>query len=169
MCGAGRRVFLCLLWTALCIGAACGDREPPNADLDLDTGESPCPPGLTDCAGTCVDLQTDKANCGACGHWCSDGSCNNGRCECSCGGVGMTLCNTDPCECADTYANPKHCGTCFNACTGGTVCVQGQCTCPPGLTDFSGTCTATDTDAANCGACGVVCGTGEVCRLGACA
>lgn len=35
------------------------------------------------CAGTCVDLDSDVQNCGACGAACGAGqSCRDGRCEC---------------------------------------------------------------------------------------
>ena len=30
-----------------------------------------CDPGLTDCSGECVDLQTSKQNCGECGNVCA--------------------------------------------------------------------------------------------------
>jgi hypothetical protein len=43
---------------------------------------SSCAPGLADCAGTCKNLGTDNANCGACGLACSTGgSCQNGTCK----------------------------------------------------------------------------------------
>lgn len=38
-----------------------------------------CPAGQTPCSGTCVNLSTDPANCGACGYMCS-GDCANGVC-----------------------------------------------------------------------------------------
>lgn len=41
----------------------------------------PCPAGYTKCSITCVDLQTDAFNCGACGNPCMNGtSCINGNC-----------------------------------------------------------------------------------------
>lgn len=41
-----------------------------------------CPPPLTECNGLCVDLQTNKANCGACGTACGGRQrCANGRCK----------------------------------------------------------------------------------------
>jgi hypothetical protein len=40
-----------------------------------------CAVGYTQCALTCVDLQTDPANCGACGHVCPAGvACQDGVC-----------------------------------------------------------------------------------------
>jgi hypothetical protein len=32
-----------------------------------------CPPGQTNCGGTCKDLQADPANCGTCGTQCAEG------------------------------------------------------------------------------------------------
>jgi hypothetical protein len=40
-----------------------------------------CQPGLTDCNGTCNDLQSDNANCGACGNACgATQTCSMGSC-----------------------------------------------------------------------------------------
>ncbi len=51
-------------------------------------GGGTCPSGTTNCAGTCVNLKTDKNNCGGCNNVCSaDKTCSNGACTPS-GGVG---------------------------------------------------------------------------------
>jgi len=39
-----------------------------------------CLPGYTLCAGRCLDLSSDPANCGACGNDCGSEACVNGRC-----------------------------------------------------------------------------------------
>ncbi len=40
-----------------------------------------CSGGLTDCGGTCADLNTDNSNCGACGMPCGAGkTCQSGVC-----------------------------------------------------------------------------------------
>ncbi|RMH40294.1 MAG: hypothetical protein D6689_14200 [Deltaproteobacteria bacterium] len=40
-----------------------------------------CPAGQSDCGGTCVDLATSEAHCGACGAACAPGeTCQNGYC-----------------------------------------------------------------------------------------
>jgi hypothetical protein len=42
-----------------------------------------CKRGTTKCAGACVDLSTDSANCGGCGVVCTGGkSCSAGKCAC---------------------------------------------------------------------------------------
>lgn len=47
---------------------------------------SPCAPGDTDCDGTCVDLENDEDNCGACGNPCAgDEACMGGECMNLCG------------------------------------------------------------------------------------
>jgi hypothetical protein len=51
---------------ATCDGAACGIA---------------CDPGFLACNAACVDLQTDGANCGVCGHDCLGGECTAGQCQ----------------------------------------------------------------------------------------
>jgi len=46
-----------------------------------------CPSGYTDCNGTCVDLNFDGSNCGACGNRCNTSQypglfCWGGKCVC---------------------------------------------------------------------------------------
>ena len=38
-------------------------------------GGTTCPPGLTDCGGTCTDTTTDPLNCGGCTNSCPPGAC----------------------------------------------------------------------------------------------
>ncbi len=77
--------------------------------------------------------------------------------------------------CSDTQIDPLNCGGCGNVCTGGTDCVAGVCTCPPGgactvcpagRQVCAGTCTDITTDPQNCGVCGVACGPGQTCQSG---
>ena len=56
-----------------------GDGAAVDIDHDAAT-VTVCPAGETPCAGTCVDLQTDDTNCGACGSPCALGSCDEGTC-----------------------------------------------------------------------------------------
>ena len=56
----------------------------------------------------CANLQTDRANCGACGHACaSEQTCNSGVCTSSSGGC---VPDTTPVSCAGT------CGPVLNSC-----------------------------------------------------
>jgi hypothetical protein len=62
------------------------------------------------------------------------------------------------------------CGPCgaVVCCSGGRVCYNGRCVCPPGLTDCGGYCADLRNDPYNCGGCGRACSGGEVCDNGAC-
>jgi formylglycine-generating enzyme required for sulfatase activity len=126
-----------------------------------------CPAGgpLTSCGGLCVDTETDRDNCGACGSSCPAGvSCAKGVCACpnggkACGGA-----------CVDATVDRNNCGTCGTRCDAHSVCAGGTCVkCPGTLTGNCGnTCRDLDADATNCGACGVVCPDGVACGGGGC-
>lgn len=62
----------------------CGNScVPGRACTSADAGTCACSSGLTDCDGGCVDVLTDRQNCGSCGHTCPGGqSCWNGTCPC---------------------------------------------------------------------------------------
>lgn len=110
----------------------------------------------TNCAGTCVDLQTSNSNCGGCGTVCSTTggkSCRAGLCECP---AGMTDCNG---TCVSLTTSSTNCGACGNACAAGRTCQASVCGCPAGTLECAGACANVQTDKANCGACGVSCGT----------
>jgi hypothetical protein len=42
--------------------------------------DGPCPVGQMLCGSSCVDLQSDEANCGACSNTCDSRTCVSGRC-----------------------------------------------------------------------------------------
>lgn len=112
-------------------------------------GAGMCTGSSTCCGTTCVDTQTNAANCGMCGMVCPTGrACTAGSCAVAC-----TV-----------------------SCPAGTTCSGAQCLCGTGPsaracsaseTCCSGTCTRTDT-AANCGACGRTCAGSEECCSGTC-
>ena len=84
-----------------------------------------CPQGLANCAGACLDVSLDAANCGACNHACSSlQSCIAGSC-------------VDP-TCSDGLKNGAEtdvdcgggtCSACANGnqCLIGTDCLSGSC------------------------------------------
>jgi hypothetical protein len=126
-----------------------------------------CPSPYIDCSGSCVDLQTDHLNCGACGDACLSGQvCEAGACQNSCLS-GLTLCSG---ACVDLQRDPMNCGSCASRCASDEVCVGGTCVlaCPPGFDDCSGSCRDLQTDRLNCGACDNACGVAEVCDAGVC-
>jgi hypothetical protein len=52
------------------------DASDASDDAPLSCGDG----GLVACGQKCVDLQTDQANCGFCGHDCGTGTCTAGKC-----------------------------------------------------------------------------------------
>jgi len=94
--------------------------------------------GNAACSGKCVNLMTDKQNCGTCGHVCTGGSCSQGKCPslsaclpksnlttCQnyCASQGMTCAGT----CTNPYGSTLVGGITF----GNTTCTQysGTATC----------------------------------------
>jgi hypothetical protein len=83
-----------------------------------------------------------------------DGGCRDGQARC-----GST--------CTSTATDPYNCGRCNLLCPGGTMCRQGACSCPAGLT-LCGTCVDPASDDRNCGHCGNACPSGSKCESGVC-
>lgn len=55
---------------------------PDSSRIETEAGPTGCNSGLADCAGKCVDLAGDAANCGRCGRACGPGStCSASRCS----------------------------------------------------------------------------------------
>ncbi len=107
-CGTG---FLCRSASCACASATA----------------SPCPPIASSRA--CVDLMTDRQNCGACGHVCffashATATCMSGACSVACS-AGYVICGS---ACADTTSDSANCGACDHACPGGMVCTASACT-----------------------------------------
>lgn len=44
-------------------------------------GAGGCGVGKLSCGASCIDVTSDPANCGACGHDCQGGACQGGRCQ----------------------------------------------------------------------------------------
>ncbi|KAL7244231.1 hypothetical protein ACSBR1_016461 [Camellia fascicularis] len=66
-------------------------------------------PGRDYCKKKCVDVRTDRLNCGKCGKKCKYS-------EICCKGA-----------CVNPRDNKKHCGSCDNKCDKGSLCVYGMC------------------------------------------
>ena len=144
--------------TATCVEGVC---TPSEVSCEADPDDPDALP-KTHCWGACVDLASDPANCGACGHACGDKqTCEGGACICP---EGSQVCGD---TCVD-YANDKdNCGTCGHVCGDGQVCEGGACVEPHVLMCF-GKETDILSDVNNCGACLNKCSTGETCTEGKC-
>jgi len=129
----------------------------------------------------CADLDSDPANCGACGDECGAGQiCLAGRCQCE--DVGQGLCDG---VCINVLDDPNNCGRCGNVCAAGQQCAGFTCQAPCDachervnnvcvLRDLDktlvcdGVCVDPKTDSSNCGSCGNVCLGGDTCQDGLC-
>lgn len=120
-CGPPSSSPLCSPGHACCIGAG-GTNECCPVGGTCVNGACACPSGLTDCAGTCVDLNSDPSNCGRCGVRCSSGACQNSQCVCSL--PTPTNCNG---TCTSLFNDPSNCGACGRVCPPWNFCDGGQC------------------------------------------
>lgn len=111
-----------------------------------------CPKGTTFCGGSitmgsevlklgdCLNLNSDRYNCGGCGTACpndvpnAEATCVYGMCNSSCFS-GWGDCNGSPQDGCETHiaSDPKNCGGCGIVCDGiaGQACVDGQCMVEP--------------------------------------
>jgi hypothetical protein len=144
-----------------------------------------CTSGQTLCAGACVDLNTNVAQCGACGRRCALANavagCSAGTCVVAACAPGFADCNGNPadgCE-VNLTSSTANCGGCGRACalTNATAtCSAGACAiaaCDATFGDCNGNpadgCEVNGyTNAANCGACGRACAAGQSCQTGVC-
>jgi hypothetical protein len=114
-------------------GGTSGATSSGGADAGVD-----CPPGQSDCDGTCIDTNEDVNHCGACNRKCSRAgttgtvSCSTGLCEPTCT-ANRADCNKpsapdadDGCD-ANLNTSASNCGSC------GHTCYLGTCngTCQP--------------------------------------
>ena len=161
----------------------CGNKCAPG--VECLGGVCGCPPGQTDCDGTCVDLTTNDDNCGACDfncddhpvgdagalppnmrHGCAASKCTELHCDHRFGTL-WENCNgslTDGCE-ADIGTDPNNCAKCGAKCDPGKSCFDDisnnpgiACQCPAGRTMCGGvTCVDVESDPHNCGSCDYQC------------
>ncbi len=127
-------------------------------------GTTTCSSG-TLCNGACVDLTSDRGNCGSCGAVCEGGKkCNLGYCSCP------SPCVSANGQCANLASDPQNCGACGNVCPPGKVCSGASCVdaCAPEQTLCSQGCASTQSDDQNCGSCGNVCPAAYACSAGVC-
>jgi hypothetical protein len=83
-----------------------------------------CASGTACCNGTCISVNSDPHNCGACGYVCAASApiCNQGTCSgCS---AGATNCFG---VCTNVAFDTLNCGGCGIVCGGGQTCSGGVC------------------------------------------
>lgn len=156
--------------------------EPGSKGAGMSTGAPvpvsavlSCEHGDTLCGSSCVNIFTDKKNCGVCGRACgSQEICLNARCGPACTESGTTLCGD---SCVDLDTDINNCGSCGLECetflpnAKGSLCTNGQCIVSQCKTDYDdcngilsdGCEIYLRLDAGNCGSCGTKCPTGQVC------
>lgn len=132
-----------------------------------------CPAGQTSCDNFCVDLSSNRFNCGACGNSCGEQECSNGVCGQQTCPSGQTLCRNPENEpaCTDLMTDGLNCGACNHQCNGSERCANGTCgqeqSCE--WATCNGQCVNTQTDRFHCGGCGYECPGGQGCYNGRCA
>ncbi len=142
----------------------CGIVCDPDKICEAGTCVS-CPAGKIRCGSSCVDLNTDRNNCGTCGNYCYDASSGGTTC---CAG-----------QCTELQTNETHCGSCGRTCSASQACIGGTCllmpdagvpdiTCRLGQTVCNRMCVSLESDESNCGVCGHACSSGQVCSDGEC-
>jgi hypothetical protein len=132
---AGALVGTAAICVAACSRSSILDEVPTSSPASSSSGSGAAEPscveaGGTICAGRCVQLASDDANCGACGHACApgggcvDGVCASPRCP-----AGLAPCGS---RCVDLANDPASCGACGASCPGWDGCNGGQCipACP---------------------------------------
>lgn len=114
-----------------------GPRDAGQMDASPDEDGGPdCAPGLTECAGECVDLDSSPDHCGACENPCPTppntvALCTDRSCDWECA-AGFADCNGDPvdgCE-IEIASDPLNCGACENSCVNDLAslsCREGSC------------------------------------------
>ena len=98
-----------------------------NTILPNGKSAAPCASGQACCGGPCVDTDTDRTNCGACGHRCAPCHiCQSGQC---------VPAPNNTVDCRNTALQPSDNGGRCTASSGTGVCIDGACSCGFGVYD----------------------------------
>ncbi len=190
-----RSAVLGVVGALVALVTACSDAKPPGDDGEppspvpnVGRGSSPPRPAVMTAteggatpAGCASDLESDPANCGACGNACGGlQQCRSGVCALPCP-TGTVLCDG---TCIEPEHHHRYCGASGGCgkgsgsrgatCAVDEVCVDGTCEldCAGGLvacaSNGGAVCVDVRTNGAHCGTCGNVCPAGTTCRDGGC-
>jgi len=87
-----------------------------------------CGAGMTNCGGTCVNLNTNQDNCGICGNACTYtcGAVTPGFCVCP-GHMAPEFVAVCSGVCTDLLNDRNNCGGCGHVCPSGQSCVFTTC------------------------------------------
>jgi hypothetical protein len=103
-----------------------GGASKDGATVPPDPGV-PCPNGLTNCGGTCVDLKSDPSNCGGCGSACAQPA---GGGTAACVSFQCTVkCEAGDHVCSGVCTSAKSVATCGTSCTPCPTPSNGTATC----------------------------------------
>lgn len=103
---------------------ACEGETPICAPGEPASCQAGCPDPLTECGGSCIDVTTDRDNCGSCGNACEPGqTCESSECASCPDGFGDCDALVEGCE--TSLESNDACGACGVTCVG--VCRQGEC------------------------------------------
>ncbi len=164
---------------------ACGTRcegATPVCDGLTRQCATGCSAGQTRCAGSCVDVQTNRDHCGACDQRCAlanaTAACVAGACAIATCNEGFADCDRNPSNgCEVTLGSAANCTGCGAACSGATPFCAGRtlgCSdgCSGGSTRCGMDCVDVATNTSHCGACNAVCAPRNTatarCEAGAC-
>jgi hypothetical protein len=173
--------FAVMAVAACSLANKAGDPLPESSFSEVPGAKPTCPTGSEVCNQACVDLKSNRLNCGACGTACAaDKDCIMGKCQISCGGTSVR-CGA---KCVDVKDDPLNCGECGKTCPTGantiSLCSAGTCqaSCKPPFKDCDGkpeTGCENDVSASttDCGVCGNACPAtaphaAPVCMAGSC-
>jgi hypothetical protein len=173
--------FAVMAVAACSLANKAGDPLPESSFAIVPGAEPSCPEGTDVCGKACVNLKSNRQNCGACGTACAaEKDCVLGKCQVSCGGTSVRCGD----KCFDVKGDPLNCGECDKACPTGantvSLCAAGTCqvTCKAPFKDCDGkpeTGCENDVSASktDCGTCGNACpatapNAAPVCTAGNC-
>jgi len=154
-------------WGLISALAACGEDDPEAPAIAYNSLGEACREGEAACGPSCVALDSNADNCGACSNVCPVGAiCDQGHCRAEAEGCSSgSLCDRG---CIDVSEDARNCGACGQACAPEGSCAAGVCSCPGTLAACGDACVDTTSDEQHCGACGQACADTQTCDAGAC-